>query len=107
MFLSCPASPIPTTRDPILFNSVSSSALQSTLDSVIFAATELAHKRVSKLILSRSEQHAQLKLFEFYIFYEEGWSFVLSCEVICKKMVVALRGALGGQVRASFRVLLR
>lgn len=79
-------------------NGTLSATLQSTIDSVIFAATELAHSRVSTLITARAEQHAQLKLFEFYTFYEESWSFALKCEVVCKKMVVTLRGTLGGQV---------
>ncbi|KIM19939.1 hypothetical protein M408DRAFT_334212 [Serendipita vermifera MAFF 305830] len=74
-----------------------SATLETTLSSALFAATELAHSRVSKIIATRNEQHAKLKLREFYTFYEESWGFIVDCEVVCKRMVVGLRGTLGGQ----------
>jgi hypothetical protein len=80
-----------------------SSTIQTSLSSALFAATELAHSRVSKIIATRNEQHAKLKLQEFYVFYEESWGFVVDCEVVCKRMVVGLRGTIGGQVSTSLK----
>ncbi|KAG8787950.1 hypothetical protein FRC15_007011 [Serendipita sp. 397] len=76
------------------------STVDSLLASAIFAATELAHSRVSKIISVRKDQHTKLKLREFYALYEEAWAFVVDCEVVCKRMVVGLRGTLGKQSTA-------
>lgn len=35
--------------------------------------------------------------------FSEAWSFVVACEVICRKMIVGLRGTMVVQVSNSFR----
>ncbi|KAK0451106.1 Vps54-like protein-domain-containing protein [Armillaria borealis] len=68
---------------------------QSSPDSSTFlgSVTELAHVMVAKVISVRSEPT--------YFFFNETWSFVIGCEVICRRMVVGLRGAVVGQQSAK------
>jgi hypothetical protein len=75
-----------------------SDAVEALFSSVIFAATDLAHSRVAKIIATRHTRHSELKLRDFYAFHEEIWAFIMSCGNICKKKVVTLRGVVGGQV---------
>lgn len=35
------------------------------------------------------------------MFFNESWRFVVGCEVICRRMIVGLRGAVVSQVRTS------
>ena len=48
----------------------------------------------------RSEQHAQLSLPEFHALFEGTWQFVMACEVLCRKMIIVLRGAVVSQANA-------
>jgi vacuolar protein sorting-associated protein 54 len=54
---------------------------------------------VAKVVGYRSEQHAALDLGNFLAFFNESWNFVVKCEVICRRMIVGLRGAVVSQVR--------
>ena len=71
---------------------------EAAFTAILFAATELAHTRVAKIISTRKDRHTELKLRDFYAFYQETWTFVVDSEVICARMVVGLRGTLGSQV---------
>lgn len=62
-------------------------------------ASELANSRASKIIGVRNEQHAALQLGQFLEMFSEAWTFVIACEVICRKMIVGLRGTMVVQVR--------
>lgn len=73
-------------------------SLRTDLSDIVLGATELANLRLAKVVASRAEIHASLGLFDFVLFFEESWQFVLECEVICKKMIVGLRGVIVGQV---------
>lgn len=48
----------------------------------------------------RAEQHAQLPLPAFHALFEVTWQFVVACEVLCRKMIVGLRGAVVSQAKA-------
>lgn len=65
----------------------------------VASACELANVRASKVILVRAEQHAQLPLAAFHALFEVTWQFVLACEVLCRKMIVGLRGAVVSQAK--------
>jgi vacuolar protein sorting-associated protein 54 len=81
-----------------ILSRIDSSSLRTTFSDILFAATELAHNRVSKVIGIRAEENSKLKLREFHAFFEESMAFVVDSEILCQKMVVGLRGVLGGQV---------
>lgn len=49
----------------------------------------------------RSDQHASLPLKEFLVVFNEGWSFIIKCEVMARKMIVGLRGVMMSQVLAQ------
>jgi len=48
----------------------------------------------------RAEQHSQLILPEFHAIFELIWQFVLASEVLCRKMIVGLRGTAVSQAKA-------
>ncbi|KAF7970219.1 hypothetical protein HWV62_24748 [Athelia sp. TMB] len=72
-------------------------ALQEELADVLASAAELSNAQVAKVIGIRAEQHAKLDMPEFLAFFNESWSFVVRCEVICRRMIVGLRGAVVSQ----------
>ena len=74
--------------------------LTSDLSDILSSATELGNSRISKIVSVRAEQHAQLKLREFFQYFEESWAFVVACEVLCRKMIVGFRGTLLNQSKA-------
>ena len=74
--------------------------LQSEFTDILGSVTELSHVLVAKVIGARSDQHTLLALHEFWEFFNATWSFVIDCEVLCRRMVVGLRGVLVGQVGA-------
>lgn len=73
-------------------------ALDTIVPDVLPAAAELANSRLSKVVMVRSDQHASLPLKEFLIVFNEGWSFIIKCEVMARKMIVGLRGVMMSQV---------
>ena len=78
-------------------------ALQEELSDILSSAAELSNTRAAKVVGIRSEQHATLDLPNFLSFFNESWNFVLSCEVICRRMIVGLRGVVVSQV--SFDIM--
>lgn len=73
-------------------------AIDKVFPDVLPAAAELANMRMSKVVTVRSEQHASLALLDFLVLFNEGWSFVVKCEVMARKMIVGLRGVMVSQV---------
>lgn len=73
-------------------------ALQEELSDVLASAAELSNTRAAKVVGYRSEQHAALELVSFLSFFNQSWSFVVKCEVICRRMIVSLRGVVSSQV---------
>jgi len=84
-------------RSPLSYDS---ETLKSDLSDILSSATELGNSRVSKIASVRAEQHAQLKLREFFQYFEESWAFVVACEVLCRRMIVGFRGSLVSQSKA-------
>jgi vacuolar protein sorting-associated protein 54 len=80
-------------------NPPNTAALQDELSDILSSAAELSNTQAAKLIVLRSEQHAVLNLSDFFTFFNDSWSFVVKCEVICRKMIVGLRGVVISQVR--------
>ncbi|KIJ69069.1 hypothetical protein HYDPIDRAFT_81096 [Hydnomerulius pinastri MD-312] len=79
--------------------SVDIPSLQEELSDILSSAADLSNKLVAKVIGYRSEQHAQLDLPSFLVFFNESWSFVVKCEVICRRMIMGLRGVILGQAK--------
>ncbi|KAH9813074.1 hypothetical protein DFH28DRAFT_1109143 [Melampsora americana] len=80
--------------------SVDLDALKSDMNEVVQAAAELANLRFSKVIGVRTEVHASLSLRDFFAIFDISWKFVVKCEVISRRMIVALRGVMVGQAKA-------
>ena len=78
--------------------SIELAPLQEDLSDILSSAADLSNKLVAKAISYRSEQHAQLDLPSFLIFFNQSWEFVIRCEVICRRMIMGLRGTILGQV---------
>lgn len=76
------------------------SSFEAELSDALASACELANARASKVISVRAEQHAQLSLAAFHALFEVTWQFVVACEVLCRKMIVGLRGAVVSQAKA-------
>lgn len=64
---------------------------------VLSSMAELANVRASTAISARSEQHASLPLPEFLDLFNHSWNFVLKCEIICRRMIIGLRGVVVSQ----------
>jgi vacuolar protein sorting-associated protein 54 len=79
-------------------NEAWTTALQSELVDGVQAVAELINVRIARLVASRSEVHSHLTLEEFWVIFQETWQFVLDCEVVCRKMIVGLRGVIVSQV---------
>ncbi|KAJ7085793.1 Vps54-like protein-domain-containing protein, partial [Mycena belliarum] len=75
-------------------------ALQDELADILGSAAELSNTQAAKLVIIRSDQHAALSLTDFFAFFNDSWSFVVKCEVICRKMIVGLRGVVISQSKA-------
>jgi len=73
-------------------------SLQEELWDVLSSAADLSNKFVAIIIGYRYEQHAQLDLLGFLTFFNSSWGFVLQCEVICRRMIMGLRGVVLSQV---------
>jgi vacuolar protein sorting-associated protein 54 len=76
------------------------STFEADLSDALASACELANARASKVISVRAEQHTQLPLPAFHALFEVTWQFVVACEVLCRKMIVGLRGAVVSQAKA-------
>lgn len=78
--------------------SIDLAPLQGELSDILSSAADLSNKLVAKVISYRSEQLAQLDLPSFLVFFNQSWDFVIRCEVICRRMIMGLRGTILGQV---------
>lgn len=77
-------------------------ALQEELSDILSSAAELANARASKVMSVRAEQHTALDLPSFCALFNESWDFIVKSEIICRRMIVGLRGAIVSQV-SSYR----
>lgn len=77
----------------------STASIQDELADIISSAAELCNTHAATVISLRADQHAVLELADFLVLFNESWGFVVRCEVICRKMIVGLRGVMVSQVR--------
>ncbi|KAF9014055.1 Vps54-like protein-domain-containing protein [Cyathus striatus] len=75
-------------------------AIEDELFDILSSAIDLANTQAAKVISYRTEQHAALELAEFLAFFNDSWAFVVKCEVICRRMVISLRGTILNQARS-------
>lgn len=73
------------------------SALKGELGDILSSAGEGANILAAKVLGYRAEQHAALDLKDFWTFYNLSWDFVVKSEVICRRMIVGLRGVVVSQ----------
>ncbi|KAL0946762.1 hypothetical protein HGRIS_012937 [Hohenbuehelia grisea] len=73
--------------------------IQEELSDILSSASELSNTRAAIVIAPRSEQHASLELPDFLALFDESWGFVVKCEVICRRMIVGLRGVVVSQAK--------
>ncbi|KAH9848897.1 Vps54-like protein-domain-containing protein [Lenzites betulinus] len=76
------------------------SALQEELSDILSSAAELANTRASKVLSVRAEQHTALDLPSFCALFNESWDFVVKSEIICRRMIVGLRGTIVSQAKS-------
>ncbi|OJA18755.1 hypothetical protein AZE42_01632 [Rhizopogon vesiculosus] len=79
--------------------SVDIASLQEELLDILSSAADLSNKLAAIVIVHRSEQHTQLDLSSFLTFFNTSWGFVVQCEVICRRMIMGLRGVVLGQAK--------
>jgi vacuolar protein sorting-associated protein 54 len=70
------------------------------LADLLAAAAELAHARAARVLSARATAHAALPLRSFAAVFDTSWAFVVRSEVLCRRMLVGLRGAAAGQAAA-------
>lgn len=90
----------PSLRSPAAPSTSMVSALSPALQETLSAAAELANACAARVLNVRSDEHAKLDLREFYTLFNATWAFVIQTEVISRRMIVGLRGAIVSQVRA-------
>ncbi|KDQ60899.1 hypothetical protein JAAARDRAFT_709192 [Jaapia argillacea MUCL 33604] len=73
--------------------SLSPQIIQNSLSELLVASAELANIVCANILALRSEQHSKLDLPQFVELFDITWNFVVSCEVVCRRMIVNLRGA--------------
>lgn len=73
-------------------------SLKEDLADILASASELANARAAKVIGCRAEQHTALDLKDFWLFFNMSWDFVVKTEVVCRRMIVGLRGVIVSQV---------
>ncbi|KAF8263057.1 Vps54-like protein-domain-containing protein [Lactarius quietus] len=74
-------------------------AIQDSLFDTLSSSAESANVLISKVITARAEQQVKLDLREFLETFNECWNFVVRCEIICRRMIVGLRGAVVSQAK--------
>jgi hypothetical protein len=90
---------IPSVRPP-----ASPSELTVIHDSLFDTLSSSAEStNVSKVISARADQHVKLDFRKFLETFNECWNFVVRCEIICRRMIVGLRGAVVSQVQVEAR----
>lgn len=92
----------PSLRSPASSSSTSvSSTLSPALQETLANAAELVNSYAARVLNVRAEEHAKLELREFYELFNKTWQFVVRTEVLSRRMIVGLRGAIVSQVGRS------
>ncbi|KAJ9125183.1 hypothetical protein QFC22_000137 [Naganishia vaughanmartiniae] len=69
------------------------------IETVLHSGVDLANARASKILLTRTERHAELPLSDFVHVYQAAWQFILWSEAIVGRVVGSLRGVAASQAR--------
>ncbi|KAJ9108830.1 hypothetical protein QFC21_000150 [Naganishia friedmannii] len=69
------------------------------IETVLHSGVDLANARASKILLTRTERHAELPLSDFVHVYQGAWQFILWSEAIVGCVVGSLRGVAASQAR--------
>ncbi|GHJ85637.1 hypothetical protein NliqN6_2039 [Naganishia liquefaciens] len=69
-------------------------------ESILHSAVDLANARSSKILLTRTEIHAELDLKQFVAVHDGAWQFILWSEALVGRVVGSLRGVVVSQARA-------
>ncbi|KAH9980866.1 Vps54-like protein-domain-containing protein [Lactifluus volemus] len=75
-------------------------AIHDSLFDTLSSSAESANILTSRVISTRADQHVKLDLREFVDVFNECWNFVVRCEVICRRMIVGLRGVIVSQAKS-------
>ena len=92
---------IPPVRPPASASELA--VIHDSLFDTLSSSAESANVLMSKVISARADQHAKLDFREFLETFNECWNFVVRCEIICRRMIVGLRGAVVSQVQVEAR----
>jgi hypothetical protein len=82
-------------QDPNL----SAKQMTAFIETALHSGVDLANARASKILLTRTERHAELPLSDFVHVYQAAWQFILWSEAIVGRVVGSLRGVAASQVR--------
>jgi hypothetical protein len=74
------------------------------VEPILHSAVDLANARASKILLTRTEIHAELELDRFVGVYNSAWQFILWSEALVGRVVGSLRGVVVAQVSGHPRV---
>jgi vacuolar protein sorting-associated protein 54 len=96
MRLLHPSNTLP--RLPKITPTTTPTSIQDELADILSSSAELSNTQAAKVISLRADQHATLELADFLVFFNESWGFVVKCEIICRRMIVGLRGVVVSQV---------
>ncbi|PLW44067.1 hypothetical protein PCASD_04847 [Puccinia coronata f. sp. avenae] len=98
---------IPSDREPVAESdqskagpSIDIDTLGLKLSEVVQSSAELANARFAKVIGVRTDIHSQLSFTDFFAIFDASWRFVVQCEVISRRMIIALRGVMVNQAKA-------
>jgi hypothetical protein len=72
------------------------------IESILHSAVDLANARSSKILLTRTDIHAELNLDQFVAVYDSAWQFILWSEALVGRVVGSLRGVVVSQVSLSW-----
>ncbi|KAI0034492.1 Vps54-like protein-domain-containing protein, partial [Vararia minispora EC-137] len=87
-------------RARVTNSAIDMAAINESVFDTLASASELANSLSSQVLATRTEQNAKLQLEEFAELFRETWNFFVRCEVICRRMIVSLRGIVSSQAKA-------
>lgn len=62
------------------------------LSDLLSSTAELSHTTSSQFLHARTEPHSLLSLPRFLALYFDSMAFVVKCEILCRRMIIGLRG---------------
>jgi hypothetical protein len=81
--------------------------IHNSLYDALSSSAESANVLISKVISARADQHVKLDFHKFLETFNKCWNFLVRCEIICRRMIVGLRGAVISQVQVEAQTWIR